>query len=167
MTYWSVVQTLPSRERLACEQLRLLGYETYFPRIRFKKQGRWRTQLLFPSYGFLRIVDDRWWSARWAIGVIQLLSVGQKPGIVKDEIVNEIRAQEGKDGFVKLAKAAPKFTRGLAVRIVGGKLNGQLALFEGQTKHDRIKVLLQILGGFAVVELGQNDQVEPLDVAIP
>ena len=85
---------------------------------------------------------------------------GCRPACVHESVIGEIRQRE-KNGFVMLEQSQ-KIKKGQQVRIVGGRLDGKLALFENQTKHERIHVLMEMLGGFAVVELGEHDKVEPL-----
>jgi transcription antitermination factor NusG len=165
MSFWSVAQTEPLRERLAETELQKNGFVVYCPRIRFRHNGRWRITALFPSYLFLQIAEQ-WYRARWCCGVIRLLgSDGAPPAQLHENVVAEIRARE-KNGFVVLKRKPTKLQKGRQVRIIGGRLDGQLALFENQTKHERIRVLMQILGGFSIVELGQYDYVEALDIAI-
>jgi transcription antitermination factor NusG len=165
MSFWSVAQIEPLHERLAEIELQENGFHVYCPRIRFRHNGRWRITALFPSYLFLQIADQ-WYRARWCRGVIRLLGAdGTPPAQLHENVVAEIRARE-KNGFVVLKPKPIKLQKGQRVRIIGGRLNDQLALFENQTKHERIRVLMQILGGFSIVELGQHDRVEALDIAI-
>jgi transcription antitermination factor NusG len=160
--FWCVAQTEPQRERFAVEQLGYLGYETYFPRVRFKKLGKWRTSPLFPSYLFLRRADDQFWTARWAMGVVSLLMSGDRPSRLSDDIINEIQKKEV-NGFVKL-RSRPKMKRGQYVRITGGRFDGHIAIYEGQSGHERERVLLELLGRMVPVELGYSDRVEALDI---
>ena len=165
MSFWSVAQTQPLRERLAIEELEQAGFDVYFPKIRFRQNGRWRITGLFPCYLFVQI-HDQWWSARWCRGVVSLLGLRDgAPARLPETVIGEIRRRE-KNGFVMLDKEK-KLKRGQRVRIESGKFSGQFAFYEGQGKHERIKVLMEMLGGFAVVELGQHDKVEPTqDLAV-
>lgn len=165
MSFWSVAQTQSLRERLAAQELEKAGFAVFFPQIRFRQNGRWRITGLFPGYIFVEI-NDHWWSARWTRGILRLLGPsGCPPARLPESVIGEIRRRE-KNGFVILEPESKKLQKGQQVRIIGGRLDGQLALFEDQTKHERIRVLLQMLGGFAVVELGEHDKIEPLDIAI-
>jgi transcriptional antiterminator RfaH len=110
--------------------------------------------LLFPSYIFVLIVAQ-WHAARWAPGVIRLVMAGDaKPARVPDAIIAEIKARE-RDGLIELPKP-PGLQRGDAVRVVLGPLQGLLGLYEGMKPHERVAVLLQILGGQQRVELPSN-----------
>jgi transcription antitermination factor NusG len=157
--FWAVAQTQPQRERLAIEELGRAGFSIYFPRIRFRQNGRWRITGLFPGYLFVAITDH-WWAARWCRGVLRLLGVdGSTPARLHGNVISEIRKQE-KNGFVVLKPRSEKLRKGQQVRIVGGQFSGHLAFYEGQSSHDRERVLLDLLGRQVLVELGQNDRVE-------
>jgi transcriptional antiterminator RfaH len=159
--FWSVAQTQPLRERLAEKELLEAGFDVYFPRIRFRQNGRWRITGLFPAYVFFQF-HDRWWSARWCRGVLRLLGPdGAPPARLPETVVSNIRRRE-KNGFVMLEPESKKLKKGQQVRIIGGRFDGRLAVFENQTKHERIHVLMEMLGAYATVELGEHDKVEPL-----
>ena len=57
----------------------------------------------------------------------------------------ELRGRE-RDGLIELPKA-PGLKPGDHVRIIAGPFSERLALYEGQTSHERVAVLLQFLGG--------------------
>jgi transcription antitermination factor NusG len=166
MPFWAVAQVQPQRESMVVEEFKNAAFTPYCPRIRIKTNGRWRTPPLFVGYVFFQ-VGEFWWAARWCRGVVRLLGPdGASPYHVSDTVIAEIKARE-RNGYVVLMKKPSKLQQGQQVRIIGGRFDGQLALFEGMAKHDRVKVLLQILGGLAVVELGQHDKVEPTqDIAV-
>jgi transcription antitermination factor NusG len=77
---------------------------------------------------------------------------GDRPAKVPDQVITDLRGREC-NGLVDLP-ADPGFRRGDTVRIVRGLFAGQLALFEGQRPHERVAVLLQLLGR---VELSKGD----------
>src|SRR5262252_4090551 len=117
MSFWSVCQTQPLRERLAEKELQEAGFDVYCPRIRSQQNGRWRIQSLFPSYIFLQI-SDQWYRARWCRGVLRLLGPdGCPPGQVHESVVGEIRRRE-KNGFVVLEPKPPKLQKGQRVMII-------------------------------------------------
>ena len=69
---------------------------------------------------------------------------GERPAVVPDAVIAEIRSRE-RDGLIELPKP-PGFKRGYCVRIVAGAFDGHLALYQGQTAHERVAVLLRLLG---------------------
>jgi transcription antitermination factor NusG len=164
--FWSVVQAVPQRERLAVKELEEAGFDVYFPKIRFRQNRRWRITGLFPGYLFIQI-SDRWWSARWCRGVLRLLGVdGAMPARLPENVIGEIRKQE-KNGFVVLKPKPDKLKKGQQVRIVGGRFDGRIAIFEGQNSRERQRVLLELLGQWVNVELAATDRCEPQDVVAP
>jgi transcriptional antiterminator RfaH len=156
--FWGVVQTETCRERLAIDSLERAGFIVFCPRLKIKKLGRTTTPPLFPNYLFVKFFQQ-WWAARWALGVIRVCMAGDHPSKLDENIMQEIRKRQGPDGFIRL-KPAPQLKYGERVRILGGRLDGQLALYAGQTSRQRIRVLMAILGQEAPVELGMGDKVE-------
>lgn len=156
--FWGVIQTETCRERLAIDSLKRAGFEVYCPRLKVKKLGRTTTPPLFPSYLFVKFFQQ-WWAARWAMGVIRVCMCGECPSRLDENIMQEIQKRQGPDGYIKL-KATPTLKHGERVRIVGGRFDGQLAVFAGMTSRQRQRVLLAILGREAPVELALGDKVE-------
>src|SRR5215831_5867068 len=158
MPYWCVGQTEPHQERAAQHFLALNGFESYCPRLRVVRRSHGRKIVtkppLFPSYLFVLVVSG-WWSARWCPHVTKLILNGATPAVVADSVIDEIRSRE-RGGLVELPKpAGPNL--GDRVRILAGPLQGQLGLFQGQRPHERVLVLLALLGGQQRVELAASD----------
>jgi transcriptional antiterminator RfaH len=148
---------MPQRERVATQCLGLAGFETYLPRLRERRVVRGRrvevSPPLFPGYLFVFIVQ-RWYDAKWCPGVHSLLMAGDGPARVPDSVIAEIQSRE-RDGLIELHKK-PKFKPGDQVRIISGPFCERLALYAGQTAHERVAVLLQLLGGIQRTELSAN-----------
>jgi transcriptional antiterminator RfaH len=113
---------------------------------------------LFPGYCFLAI-EAQWHAARWSIGVLGLIMNGIQPARVPDGVIAEIRARE-RGGLVELPRC-DGLRAGDRVRVLAGPLQGQFGLFAGQRPHERVLVLLTLLGGAQRVELAR-DAVEAL-----
>jgi transcriptional antiterminator RfaH len=131
------------------------GYATYFPRLRERRisHGR-RIEVrppLFPGYCFVSI-ELQWHVARWSIGVAGLIMDGVGPARVADNIIAEIRKRE-RDGLVELPEPPP-LAPGTRVRIVRGPLAECFGLYQGMRPHERVLVLLGLLGR---VELPRGD----------
>ena len=161
MGYWAVAQVDAHRVNLVLHYLELAGHATYAPRIAVATSKRRSTgnatTLLFPSYVFVAI-EHTWWQARWSVGVRRLILSGDAPAKVPDRIIAELKGRENKHGLVVLPRP-PGLKRGDRVRITGGLLTGRLALFEGMRPHERVEVLLRLLGGETRVELPKADVV--------
>ena len=156
--YWACAQVEPRRERLASYTLGLAGYEIYQPLLREQRRSRSGRKIivtppLFPGYLFLWVVRG-WWDARWSPGVIRLIMDGLVPAHVPDAIINEIRSRE-RGGFVELLK--PRGLKpGMRVRVIGGPLREQIGMLAALRPHERVLVLLQLLGGQQRVELARS-----------
>jgi transcriptional antiterminator RfaH len=157
VAYWTCAQTAPQREAAAQHFLALAGYRSYLPRLRVVRAHRGRKTEsrppLFPAYLFIWITAG-WWSARWCPHVVRLLTAGDGPMPVPAGIVDEIRAREH-NGLVELPKRAA-FELGERVRITQGAFADHFGLYQGMRPHERVLVLLQILGSSQRVELARN-----------
>ena len=91
-------------------------------------------------------------TARWAPGVIRLVLDGDRPARVPDRVIAELKRRE-RNGLVELPPP-PGLRRGDRVRITRGVFAGQLGLYAGMRGHERVVVLLAVLGG---VELPKGD----------
>ena len=147
-SYWACAQLEANRERLALHCLGLRGFEVYLPRLRVKRVTLTRktsvqAPALFPGYCFV-LIQLQGHTARWSPGILRLVLDGDRPARVPDKVIADLKGREC-DGLVELPPP-PSFQRGDPVRIVRGVFTGQLALFEGQRPHERVAVLLQLLG---------------------
>ena len=158
MPYWACAQVQPHQERAAQHFLGLAGFESYCPRLRVVRRSHGRRietrPCLFPSYLFVAIVSA-WWAARWCPHVVRLILNGATPAVVADSIIDEIRSRE-RGGLVELPKPAG-LNPGDRVRVLAGPLQGQLGLYAGQRPHERVLVLLALLGGEQRVTLAKKD----------
>jgi transcriptional antiterminator RfaH len=155
--YWACAQTEPRREAAAQHFLELAGYRTYLPRLRLVRPGRGRKietrPPLFPAYVFVWIVEG-WWSARWCPHIVRLIAAGDGPVHVSAAVVDEIKARE-RDGLVELPKREA-FRVGDAVRVSHGPFAGCVGLYAGMRPHERVLILLALLGGQRPVELARG-----------
>jgi transcription antitermination factor NusG len=110
---------------------------------------------LFPGYAFVWI-ELQWHAARWSPGVIRLVSSGgAEPAKVPVSVIEGLKSRE-RNGFVVLTKPAG-LTRGDKVQVIYGPLNGSTAIFDGMRPHQRVAILLTMLGGQQRVELSKRD----------
>jgi transcription antitermination factor NusG len=84
---------------------------------------------------------------------------GELPARVPGDVIAEIRSRE-RNGLVELPKP-----RGLApgtrVRVISGPLSEQIGILALLKPHERVLVLLNLLGGQQRVELARN-AIEPI-----
>jgi transcriptional antiterminator RfaH len=147
---WYCVHTKPQREKQAMEQLSaLLGFEVYFPRIRLQKTirrvRRQVTEPLFPRYLFCRFdISSHYRAVRYAHDVVNLVSFGDEPAVVADQLIDDLKSWAGVDRFFT---ATPTFSSGEHVQIAFGPMQGlQAVILEARNDSERVAVLLSILG---------------------
>jgi transcriptional antiterminator RfaH len=148
MDYWCCARTELRGEDKARHFLRLNGYASYVPLVRLQRIRRGRPgekiEPLFPSYIFIAIQDGRWWNARWCVGVLAVIMSGDQPAPVADRVLDEIRHREIR-GAVELPQA-PGLHAGDRVKVTRGVLTGHFGLYAGMRPHERVEVLLGLLG---------------------
>jgi transcriptional antiterminator RfaH len=156
MSYLACAQIEPFRERLAAHCLSLNGFEVYCrlrEQIRIRGRKIVRTPPLFPGYAFVLVVSA-WWSARWSPGVRRLVMDGEQPAHVPDDVITEIRSRE-RNGLVELPRPRGLMP-GTRVRLVAGPFCDQIGLLAALRSHERVLVLLNLLGGQQRVELARS-----------
>jgi transcriptional antiterminator RfaH len=170
MPFWSVARLQPQRERLALKCLALRGFEVYLPRVRETRATsqivgsvgvvrRRKAEIevpLFPGYCFV-LIQLQWHGVSMAAGVIRLLMDGQQPACVPDAIIDGIREREV-GGVVRLPKPPP-FRPGDRVRVLRGPFEGHFGLYDGMAPHERIFVLLSMLGTQVRTEMAEADVI--------
>lgn len=153
--YWACAQLQPNRTAVALRFLVLHGFEIYAPRIRERRLVRGcrveASSPLFVGYAFVWIALG-WWEARWSPGVTRLIMDGIQPARVSDSVIAEIRAREC-NGLVELPS---RLRRGDRVKVRSGPFRDQLGLYAGQAPHERVAVLLTLLGSPRRIELPED-----------
>jgi transcription antitermination factor NusG len=160
MSYWACAQIQAAREKLALRCLEdVAGFKIYSPRIpapaRARRQGD-TDRPLFPGYVFVWIVQQ-WWQARWSPGVVRLVLDGVVPARVPDQVIDALHKRE-RNGLIHLPKPRG-LQAGDQVRVLGGPFVGFAGLYAGMKPHQRVEVLLALLGGHQRVILSKNDIV--------
>jgi transcription antitermination factor NusG len=102
------------------------------------------TPPLFQTYLFVHITAG-WWDVRWCVGVSALIMSGDEPAKVADTIIAELKARE-RGGYVELPEAPRLSWPGDSVRVTTGVLAGMVGLYAGLRGHERVAVLLKLLG---------------------
>jgi transcriptional antiterminator RfaH len=150
-TRWYVVQTQVNGEAKAARNLLRQGYEVYLPRYlkrrRHARKVDFTAKPLFPRYMFVAIdmATQRWRSIQSTFGVSRLVTNGDDPAMVPEGVVYALRAREDDKGFVRL-DSRPAFAPGDKVRVLAGAFMDSAGLFSGLADHDRVSILLDMLG---------------------
>ena len=158
---WYTLYTKPRCEGAVGRRLRAKGFETYLPAVTVDGyRGHRDEHPFFPCYLFVRVdpSTDGLSSVRWTSGLKYIVSFGEKPAVVPDEVVALIQErlatmEEGAGGL-----SDHGFRRGDRVRIRSGPFADLEAVFEEALKPDeRALVLISFLGRLSEVEVAVED----------
>jgi transcriptional antiterminator RfaH len=154
---WYCLRAKPKHEHIAAAHVRLCeGVEVYCPRVKIQRSTRrglvWFTEALFPNYLFARFEMERWQThIRYAQGVSGILRFGLDYPEVPDQALVELRSFM-EDAELKTVSFV--LEEGDSVEIVEGPLRGQTGMVKQLLPaRERVKVLLELLGGTNEVEL--------------
>jgi transcriptional antiterminator RfaH len=149
---WLVAMTENGRQRLARASCSENGFNTYFPLFRERRMVRGRKALilsyLFGRYFFVEFAPE-WYRLKATLGVDDVLSREERPVLLREAIVDEIRSREDSDGVITLRRG---FKRGQRVQVKAGPLKGLVGEFERLGNSDREVVFLSMLGQMTRVE---------------
>jgi transcriptional antiterminator RfaH len=154
--YWACAQVEPRRERLASYCLTLAGYEIYQPLLREqRRRSHGRKIMHAAAVPRLSVCVGGSWLVGCAVvaGCVRLIMDGLLPARVPDAVISGIRSRERR-GFVELPKL--RLEPGMRVKVLQGPLHDQIGLLAALRPHERVLVLLQLLGGQQRVELARG-----------
>jgi transcriptional antiterminator RfaH len=162
MQRWYALYTKPKKERQVDALLREQGIETYLPTVQRKVRRRDRPDRIvyFPCYLFARLdlSDTPRSSIDWMPGVRHIVSLGERPAVVADEIVDLVRRRL--EGIEEVSYGRLK--QGDRVRITSGPLRDLEAMFDQPlSSADRVRVLLEVMGRMTPVDIDPS-QITPI-----
>jgi hypothetical protein len=101
-------------------------------------------------------ISQQWYELLSLLGLSKLImSASQKPATLSDRFVETIRDGCDKDGFYVLKK----FVIGQSVRVEKGVLTGTTGIFDGSLPHERVAVLIEMLGSTVRASVREDDVV--------
>lgn len=161
---WYCVRSQRKHEHVAATHVKILGNIPVFcPRIRFRRATKAGsavkvTEALFPGYFFARFnLGEMLPRVRSAHGVSSIVRFGDWYPVIEDRIIEELRAES--DGTT-IAELLPDLVPGDRVRLVVGPLAGLEAIITHVLPgNERVKLLLEFLGGNALAEARTEDVV--------
>ncbi len=162
MQRWYALYTKPRKERQVDALLQEQGIETYLPTVQRKVRRRDRPDrvVYFPCYLFARLDfdDTPRSSVDWMPGIRHIVSLGEQPAAVADEIVELVRSRL--EGIEEVGYGALR--QGDRVRITSGPLRDLEAIFDQPlSAADRVRVLLDVMGRMTPVEI-EHSQIAPI-----
>ena len=162
MKRWYALYPKPRKERQVRNLLQEQGIEAYLPTVRRKIQRRDRPArvVYFPCYLFAYVdfqVTPRS-SIAWMPGMRRIVSFGDQPAVVADQIVTLIRRRLDEVEEVGYGR----LTQGDRVRITAGPLRDLEAIFDRPlSAADRVRVLLDVMGRMTPADIDYSD-ITPL-----
>lgn len=147
---WYAVQTRPTSEALAVEQLRRQGLEVFFPQraktVRHARRTEQRIVSYFPGYIFVSLdtASSAWRSVNGTIGVRSLVMFGDRPALVPRGLIDGLASMIGPGGFIT---SAPTLVAGDTVRITDGPFADLIGAVERVEGHARVRILIDLLSG--------------------
>lgn len=150
---WYLIYSKPRQETLAQTNLQRQGYATYLPLVRQpRRRAGKRVQTvgpMFPRYLFINLDSqtDDWGPIRSTLGVVSLVRFGQRPVPVPERLLEALRAREDEKGLQVVP--VDEYEAGTPVRITEGGLTGYEGIFLSRSGHERVTVLLDIMGKVA------------------
>jgi len=159
---WYVIHTHPRQEERCEANLNAWQVETFNPKIRerhcnpFTGKATFIVKPLFPRYLFARFcLGDAIQRIRFTRGVHSVVSFGNNPTAVADEIIAVIKSRIGDDTFVRLGN---DLRPGDHLLIEEGAWKGFIGVFEREMKErDRIMVLLTTVSYHAHIVLEREN----------
>jgi transcriptional antiterminator RfaH len=148
---WYVAQTHSFAEESSRRQLVLQGFEVFLPcYLKERRHARRVSRApapLFPRYIFIALdaARQRIRSVNGTIGVVRLISAGDRPIPIADGVVEELMLRRDATGLIPLARRQT-LAFGDTVRIVHGAFAETLGLVEGVSDSNRVTILLDLLG---------------------
>ena len=148
---WYVAQTRPHAEAKASLHLRRQGFAIYLPRYLKQRRHARRVEKiaapLFPGYLFVSIdmAAQQWLAIDSTIGVARLVRDGERPAPVPQVVIDALVTRQDANGFVQLDRR-PRFSPGDKIRVVGGAFCDCYGLYDGMSAHERVAILLDLLG---------------------
>lgn len=153
-TSWIVARVRPNQLSRAVFNVEKQGCEAYVPMLAVRKRRQWSAEPLFPGYLFVRPANPAWMFLRSTVGILDVLMVGdERPAWLPDLEIQQLKARED-NGVIKPRSLG--FTMGDKVRVNKGAVSLD-AIVDGMAAHDRVFVLLQVLGRWTRAEVALDD----------
>lgn len=144
---WYAVYTKPGEEDRVESNLKVGYIETFTPRMKVRRAAPFTGETavvikpLFPRYLFARFRASETLHKVWYTrGVHSVVSIGNRPTPVDDEVIEIIRSRRGEDDLIRVGE---EFRAGDRVTINDGPFKNLEGIFDGTAKdRDRVFILL-------------------------
>jgi len=142
--HWYAIHSKPRQEERALENLQRQGFEAWLPLMEVEKVLRSKLmrviEPMFSRYLFIRLDTEQtnWSPIRSTLGVSKLVSFGNRPAVVSDELIVALKNLP-KQETLRLIQP------GQQVKIVSGPLRGLEGIYQQSDGEMRAMVLIELL----------------------
>ncbi len=156
--HWYAIHSKPRQEERALENLERQGYQTWLPMITIEKVRRGKlTQVvepMFSRYLFIRLDTEQtnWSPIRSTLGVSKLVSFGNRPAVIHDELIEMLRLMPARE-------PERLFQPGQSVKFVSGPLRGLEGIYQQPDGEVRALVLVDLLSKQHTVVASTQDLI--------
>jgi transcriptional antiterminator RfaH len=158
---WYVIHTHTKQEDRACSNLMVLGVPIFNPKIRARRYNQfitvptYVTKPLFPRYIFAKFkMNKLYQKICFTRGICSVVSFGESPAPVDEEIIALIQSNIKEDGFVRIYE---EITPGDKVIVEDGPLKNFAGVFVREMQDtDRIQILLETVSYQAHIEVERD-----------
>jgi len=146
---WFAIHAKPRRENFAATNIFALGIGILLPRVKVERLARGAahqgTKPLFPGYFFARFCPENFFeSVKATRGVLRVVSSGQMPIPVHEEVVREIQDRIREDGLIRIRPQ--HLDPGTRVSVQGGPFEGMMGRVERELDdRKRVAIFLETL----------------------
>jgi transcriptional antiterminator RfaH len=155
---WYVIHAHPKQEDRVVSNLNVLRVQVFCPKIKerrfqqFASEPIYLIKPIFPRYIFARFeLEKLCHKIRYTRGVCNIVSFGDGPVSIEEEIITLIQSNIREDGF---ARIDPSIKVGDKVIVKDGPLKDFAGIFEQEMKDaDRIRILLETVSYQAHLEV--------------
>jgi transcriptional antiterminator RfaH len=144
---WFAIQTKRGKEDLAAENICRLSLDVLVPKIRREKKIRGKAQTvaepLFSGYLFAKFRPAIYLRMiRYARGVRRVISAGETPIPMDEQVIEAVRSRTMTDGYVRMNEG--HYHQGQQVQIKEGPLKDIVGAFDRSLNgQQRVVILLE------------------------
>lgn len=160
--HWYAIHTHAKQEDRAESNLLAWNVETFVPlflcerRQTFGAEPSFFGKPLFSRYIFARFdARSMYHKIRFTRGVHSIVSVGDSPAVVEDELIELIKSRVGADGFIRLDDG---LKAGDPVLVKSGPFSGFTGVFERKMRDaNRVLILLKTVSTQVRLTISSTD----------
>lgn len=165
LSRWYAVHCQPHRESAAAAHLKNQDFAVFLPKrekiVRHARKIEKVRRPFFPGYLFLNLDLDRerWRSINSTVGVVRIVMQNERPAPAPIGVIEALKAACGDDDILHVNA---DFSIGQKVRVIGGPFADFVGELDQLTDVERVRVLLDIMGGRTRVVL-PREYLAPAD----